>query len=60
MKYRVEILVDHKNKKTQVLIWDGTMIVENKTYDEFIGDTAKNREMFLKSFESNKGKDNED
>ena len=59
MKYRVEIVVDHKNKSTQTFVWKGTTIVEHKTITEPLGDTKFNRDAILKAFLANKGSDDE-
>ena len=56
-KYRVEIIINRIDKKTDTYIWEGTTIVEHKTIDGFLGDPKENKERVLKSYIANKGSD---
>ena len=51
MKLKVEIVYDSIKNETTVLVWEGMVVVSNKTYPDKIESTQVNMNTFAQEYE---------
>ena len=59
MRYRVEIVENKSENKTQILIWRGSLIVSNETVNELVKDTRENKAEIINKYHESKKEQNE-